>query len=434
MLIMSECTQNELANDLSPEMLEQLKLQIVQAKAASAQMAILSESTKNLALELMERELRESITYIIEANKKDLADPENADLTGALKDRLILNAERIMAMASGIRKVINMKDPVGNVLDGWMHPNGMRITKVRVPLGLIGIIYEARPNVTTDAIALAIKSGNALILRGSRQAWYTNQAIMDVVNRVLKQTNIPLAGVQYLNDKSRGGCKVMLRAVGLIDLVIPRGGETLNKFVTDNSLIPVLGAGGGVCHVYIDQAADLNKAIAIAVNAKTSRPSVCNSCETILVHTAVADKVLSPLLDALEAKKVEVVGDQGVCSRFPYVQMATDADWSTEYLDLKVSIKVVDDVKSAIDHINAYSTGHSDCIVTEDLASAEIFKHMVNSACVYVNVSTRFTDGEEFGFGAEMGISTQKMHARGPIGAKELCTYKYIIEGDGQIR
>jgi glutamate-5-semialdehyde dehydrogenase len=430
---MSDCTDISKA-DISPEMVETLNKQILQAKRASAQMAILSASDKNLALELIERELRESINYIIEANKKDLENPENADLTAALKDRLMLNSERIMSMVSSIRKIVNMPDPVGNVLDGWLHPNGMRITKVRIPLGVIGIIYEARPNVTTDAIALAIKSGNAVVLRGSRQAWYTNNAIMDVITRVLKQTKVPLDGVQYLNDRSRGGCKVLLKAVGLIDLVIPRGGETLNKFVTDSSLIPVLGAGGGVCHTYIDEYADITKAVAIAINAKVSRPSVCNSCETIIVHSKIAEQVLTPLVEALIAKRVEIVGDSTLVTKFPFTREATEEDWRTEYLDLKVSIKVVNDLKEAIDHINVYSTGHSEAIVTEDIASAEVFKRMINSACVYINASTRFTDGEEFGFGAEMGISTQKMHARGPIGAKELCTYKFIIEGNGQVR
>ncbi len=430
---MSECTETQMA-DISPEIIEALNNQIRKAKQASVQMAIASASDKNLTLELIERELRESINYIIEANKKDLSNPENADLTTALRDRLMLDSERIMSMASSIRKIINMPDPVGNVLDGWLHPNGMRITRMRVPLGVIGIIYEARPNVTTDAIALAIKSGNSVVLKGSRQAWYTNNAIMDVVGRVLKQTNIPTDAIQYLNDRTRSGCKVLLGAVGLIDLVIPRGGETLNKFVTDNSLIPVLGAGGGVCHTYIDAYADITKAIAIAVNAKVSRPSVCNSCETILVHSKIADKVLASLVDALTSKKVEIIGDQAICAKFPIAIPATEQSWSTEYLDLKVSMKVVGDIKEAIEHINRYSTGHSEAIITEDLANAELFKRMIGSACVYINASTRFTDGEEFGFGAEMGISTQKLHARGPIGAKELCTYKFIIEGNGQIR
>lgn len=416
------------------EVIEGLMKQIRLAKKTSMQMGMLSESEKNYALELIERELRESVNYIVEANVKDLENPANADLPYAMKDRLMLDNQRIMAMANGIRKVFNMKDPIGNVLDGWQHPNGMRITKVRVPLGVIGIIYEARPNVTTDAIALAIKSGNAVVLRGSKQAWNTNHAIMEVVARALKQTAVPIDGIQYLHDKSREGCKVILRAQGLIDIVIPRGGETLNKFVTDNALVPVMGAGGGVCHVYIDEFADFDKAIDIAINAKVSRPSVCNSCETILVHNEIKDLVLPALIDALVSHKVEIMADQAVKALFPFVKTATEEDWDTEYLDLKVSIKVVETVMEAIEHINAHSTGHSEAIITEDIQNAEIFKRMVDSACVYVNASTRFTDGEEFGYGAEMGISTQKMHARGPIGAKELCTYKFIIEGNGQTR
>lgn len=416
------------------EVIEGLMKQIRLAKKTSMQMGMLSESEKNYALELIERELRESVNYIVEANLKDLENPANADLPYAMKDRLMLDNQRIMAMANGIRKVFNMKDPIGNVLDGWQHPNGMRITKVRVPLGVIGIIYEARPNVTTDAIALAIKSGNAVVLRGSKQAWNTNHAIMEVVARALKQTAVPIDGIQYLHDKSREGCKTILRAQGLIDIVIPRGGETLNKFVTDNALVPVMGAGGGVCHVYIDEFADFDKAIDIAINAKVSRPSVCNSCETILVHNEIKDLVLPALIDALVNHKVEIMADQAVKALFPFVKTATEEDWDTEYLDLKVSIKVVETVMEAVEHINAHSTGHSEAIITEDIQNAEIFKRMVDSACVYVNASTRFTDGEEFGYGAEMGISTQKMHARGPIGAKELCTYKFIIEGNGQTR
>lgn len=430
-----ECSSSETASaTVDQQIIDGLMNQIKMAKKASSKMGLLNEFDKNIALELIERELRESINYIIEANMKDLEDPENADLSYAMKDRLLLTPQRIMSMANGIHKIINMKDPVGNVMDGWIHPNGMRITKVRVPLGLIGIIYEARPNVTTDAIALAIKSGNAVVLRGSRQAWNTNIAIMEVIKRALKQTKIPLEAIQYLSDKSRGSCKVILRAKGLVDLVIPRGGESLNKFVTDNAIIPVMGAGGGVCHVYIDEYADLDKAIEIAVNAKVSRPSVCNSCETILVHRAVKDQVLPELLENLIRENVIVVGDQAVQAMFPFVEVASEEDWSKEYLDLKVSVKIVEDIEEAIEHINQYSTSHSESIITEDLVNAEAFKRMIDSACVYINASTRFTDGEEFGYGAEMGISTQKMHARGPIGARELCTYKFIIEGNGQVR
>lgn len=416
------------------DVIEVLNQQILTAKQTSQKMALLSESEKNTALELLDRELRESVNYIIQANKKDLSSPDNADLSLALKDRLMLNSERIMGMAAAIRKILNIPDPIGTVLDGWRHPNGMRITKLRIPLGVIGIIYEARPNVTTDAIALAIKSGNAVVLRGSKQAWNTNLAIMQVVTRALKQTKVPIEAIQYLDDKTREGCKVLLRAQGLIDLVIPRGGEELNRFVLDNALIPVLGAGGGTCHTYIDQFADLDKAVAIAINAKVSRPSVCNSCETILIHKNLTDGFLLRLVDELSARNVIIHGDQIVKAKCPFVELATEADWAREYLGLEVAIKVVDDITEAVEHINFYSTGHSEAIVTEDIQSADLFKRMINSACVYVNASTRFTDGEEFGFGGEMGISTQKMHARGPIGARELCTYKYIIEGDGQIR
>jgi glutamate-5-semialdehyde dehydrogenase len=436
-LYMGDCTEKDssLVSEedrvqISKALIEQMRL----AKKQSIEMSLLSAAEKNYALELIERELRESANYIIEANKKDLNSPDNADLSSALKDRLMLNLDRIMGMANGVRQITNIKDPIGEVLDGWQHPNGMRIKKIRVPLGVVGIIYEARPNVTTDAVALAIKSGNSLVLRGSKQAYNTNLAIMEVVNRALKETNIPITAIQYLNDKSREGCKLLLKAKGIVDLVIPRGGESLNKFVTENSLIPVMGAGGGVCHVYIDQFADLDKAIEIAINAKTHRPSVCNSCETILVHRDIKDQILDLLISALVKKNVKIYADSSIQSSFPFLETADENDWAREYLDLKVSMKVVDDIKEAIEHINTYSTNHSESIVTEDIASADLFTRMVDSACVYVNASTRFTDGEEFGYGAEMGISTQKIHARGPIGARELCSYKFVIEGNGQIR
>jgi glutamate-5-semialdehyde dehydrogenase len=430
--IISLMSKDNLDTNEQKALLEGLLEQIHTAKKNSAKMAMLAEGQKNYALELIERELRESTNYIIEANKKDLENPANADLPAAMRDRLLLDAKRIMSMANGIRKIINIKDPIANVLDGWRHPNGLKITKVRVPLGVIGIIYEARPNVTTDAVALAIKSGNAMVLRGSKQAIHTNSAIMDVVTRALKQTSVPIEAIQYLSDRTREGCKLLLGAVGLIDLVIPRGGETLNKFVTDNALVPVLGAGGGTCHLYIDEFADIDKAINIAINAKTSRPSVCNACESILIHETLKDVVLPLLAEKLLQYNVEILGDQGVQKSLPFAIPVTD--WSKEHLDLKVSIKIVNSIEEAIEHINLYSTSHSETIVTEDRTHADMFMRMIDSACVYINASTRFTDGEEFGFGAEMGISTQKMHARGPIGVKELCSYKYIIEGNGQTR
>ena len=421
-------------SETAANMEQQLQEQITQAKASCVQMAMLTAAKKNKALELIERELLESMNDIIEANALDLEAARAADIPAALIDRLTLNSERIMGMAQGIRKVIGLKDPVGTVLDGWRHPNEMQITKVRVPLGVIGIIYEGRPNVTTDAVALAIKSGNAVVLRGSQHAWNSNLAVMEVVKRALRQTDVPETSVQYLMDKSRDSAKVMLRAEKEISLVIPRGGEALKKFVLSNSLVPVLGAGGGLCHVYIDSEANTQSAIDIALNAKTQRPGVCNACETILVHKETAEMVLPRLVETLQAARVEVLGDEEVEALSSSVTPATEEDWSTEYLDLKVSIKVVDSLQEAIEHINKYSTGHSDCIVTDNAKNADLFKRMVDSSSVYVNVSTRFTDGEEFGFGAEMGISTQRMHARGPIGMNELCTYKYIIEGNGQTR
>ncbi len=408
--------------------------QIKSAKAATPTLLSLSEIQRNSALELIERELLESSNYILEANLEDLNSSDNADLSTALRDRLKLDHKRIAGMAQGIRKVINIPDPVSRVLEGWKHPKGMKITKISVPLGVIGIIYEARPNVTTDAVSLAIKSANACILRGSRQTWHTNNAIMDVIYRALRQSDFPAEAIQYLKDKSRDSAKLMLRAKDEINLVIPRGGEALKKFVIENSLIPVLGAGGGNCHIYIDSMADINKAIDIIINAKTQRPSVCNACESILIHADIKDEILAALVAELLKAGVEIIADQDIHVAFPFTTLATEHDWAMEYLDLKVSIKTVDSLDEAIDHINFYSNNHSEAIITEDIEAANIFTRMINSACVYVNASTRFTDGEEFGFGAEMGISTSNGYVRGPVGAKELCTYKYIIEGNGQTR
>lgn len=411
-----------------------LQGQIEVAKASSIDMSILSEAQKNQALEILERELLESMNMILEANAEDIKEAQNADHPAAYIDRLTLNVDRIQGMAQGIRKIRNAPDPIGNIIDGWKHPLGFQITKTRVPLGVIGIIYEARPNVTTDAVALAIKSGNALVLRGSKQTWHSNTAIMQVVYRALEQTLVPAMAIQYLKDKSRSSANFMLKAEGLIDLIIPRGGECLNEFVTETATIPVLGAGGGICHTYIDEFADADKAISVAVNAKAQRCSVCNSCETILVHESQKDTILPMLCEQLSKAGVQIIGDEAVQAVFPLAIPATEEDWASEYLDMKVSIKVVANLKEAIQHINKYSTGHSEAIITEKREPADLFKRMIDSACVYVNVSTRFTDGEEFGYGAEMGISTQKMHARGPIGLKELCSYKFYVEGEGQIR
>lgn len=410
-----------------------LNSQMEAAKKASMPMSLLSEQDKNQALELIARELLESSNHILEANKLDLEAGKKEGLSSALIDRLTLNEKRLDGMATGLRKIINLKDPVGVIEEGFINSDGLKISKVRVPLGVIGIIYEARPNVTTDAIGLTIKSGNACVLRGSQQAWNTNLAIMDVVERSLKQSKVPEGAVQYLKDKSRESAKALLAAKGLVDLVIPRGGNQLKDFVMSNALIPVLGAGGGICHVYIDALADLEKAIRISHNAKVQRPGVCNACETILIHKDIKDMILMPLTAELANSAVEIVGDQEVQAALPCTP-AIEEDWATEYLDLKVSIKVVDNLAEAIEHINRYSTGHSDAIITEDYSAAQAFTRTVDSGAVYVNASTRFTDGEVFGMGAEIGISTQKMHARGPIGLKELCSYKYIIEGSGQSR
>jgi glutamate-5-semialdehyde dehydrogenase len=423
-----------MVTDITPEIKAQLNEQIELAAGAAPILALLNEADKNQALELIERELLESVNYIIEANQQDLDAPENAHLSSAMKDRLKVDTKRINSMAQGIRKVINIPDPISRTEAGWNHPNGMNIKKVTVPIGTIGIIYEARPNVTTDAIALCIKSGNSCVLRGSKQAWHTNNAIMEIVYRALAETKIPVEAVQFLKDKSRESAKLLLRAAGKVDLIIPRGGETLKNFITENSLIPVLGAGGGNCHVYVDQDADLEKAVDIIINAKTQRPSVCNALESVVLHSEIKDQIMPILSEALIKHNITAKVEQDVFNMYPNMELASDEDWGTEYLDLTLSIRTVDNLSEAIEHINLYASGHSDAIITEDINAANQFTRGVNSACVYVNASTRFTDGEEFGFGAEIGISTAKGYVRGPIGANELCTYKYIIEGSGQIR
>lgn len=410
--------------------IDQLKL----AKEASKKLSSASESERNKALELISEELLRSEDFIILENKKDIEEGKKNNLSEALLDRLLLNEKRLSGMVSGIKKVIAQSDPVGKVLDTKKHFNGMTIEKISVPLGVICVIYEARPNVTTDAVALALKSGNAIILRGSQHAAYSNQAIVNVVNKALSKSSLSSNLVQFISSKDREETIKILQEDKLIDLVIPRGGEDLKNFVQKHSKIPVIGAGGGTCHLFIDESADQESAIKIAINAKTQRPGVCNAVETVLVHKNISKEFLPKLEKSFKEKNVEIFACDRTKSIINDVKDVGDDDWYKEYLDLKISIKTVESIDEAINHINKYGTKHSESIVTKDKANAKQFQNEVDAACVYVNASTRFTDGEEFGFGAEVGISTQKLHARGPIGLEQLTTYKYLINGNGNVR
>ncbi|WWU64871.1 glutamate-5-semialdehyde dehydrogenase [Clostridium baratii] len=404
------------------------------AKEASYILSNLSTTRKNEALESMAKKLLEKSDYIIGKNKKDL---ENAKLNGmseSMLDRLSLNEDRIKGMADGLRDVINLNDPVGEVLGMWNRPNGLQIGQKRVPLGVIGIIYEARPNVTCDAAGLCLKTGNAVILRGGKEAINSNIAIIETLREGLKEANIPEDAVQLIYDTRREIATEMMRLNDYIDVLIPRGGAGLIKAVVQNATVPVIETGTGNCHIYIDSECDINMAKDIVVNAKTSRPSVCNAAESLVIHETIANEALPIIANALKEKSVILKGDKKSIEIVDYIEEATEEDYYTEFLDYIMSVKIVKDIDEAISHINKHNTGHSEAIVTKNYESSQKFLQRVDAAAVYVNASTRFTDGAEFGFGAEIGISTQKLHARGPMGLKELTTTKYIIFGNGQIR
>jgi glutamate-5-semialdehyde dehydrogenase len=404
------------------------------AKKAALQLATASTREKNEALRLIAEGLVEKEKAILEANQIDLEEADRKGISPALRDRLLLTEARIREMAQGLREVIELKDPVGEVVAGWKIPNGLEIKKVRVPLGVVAMIYEARPNVTVDAAGLCLKSGNAVILRGSSVAWNSNLALTSIIREALSQTRLPADSVQYLEDPSHEAAQDLMQLVGYIDVLIPRGGEALIRSTIENAKVPVIETGVGNCHLYIDETADLEMAKKIVINAKCQRPGVCNAAETLLVHASVAEKFLPVIGEALKERGVEMFGCPRTCQLIPYSQPATEEDWKTEYLDLKIAIKVVESIKEAIDHINTYGTRHSEAIITNDYANARRFQAEVDAAAVYVNASTRFTDGGQFGMGAEIGISTQKLHARGPMSLTELTSTKFVIDGSGQIR
>ena len=403
------------------------------AKAASLEVAQLGTERKNEALRAMAKALVEKTPEILAANEKDMAKGRESGMPESLLDRLMLNADRIAGMAEGLDQVAALPDPIGRVMDEWTRPNGLVIRKVRVPMGVIGIIYEARPNVTVDAAALAFKAGSAMLLRGSSSAYESNAALVRVMRESLEKSGVTPDAVCLVEDPSHETVDRMLKRE-YIDLIVPRGGARLINNAVMNSTVPVLQTGTGNCHVYVDKSADYAMAEAIVINAKTQRTGVCNAAETLLVQVDWAEEHLKSLLKALTDKNVELHGDEAAAQYTEGMIPATEADWADEYLRLAMAVKVVPDVKAAVEHINRYGTKHTECIVTADKANADYFLRNVDAAVVDWNASTRFTDGFEFGFGAELGISTQKLHARGPLGLEEITSYKYLVLGTGQVR
>jgi glutamate-5-semialdehyde dehydrogenase len=403
------------------------------ARDASRELAAASTAEKDLALLTAADLLVERMPEILAANAADLERAESSGMGAGPLDRLRLNDARVTGMADGLRKVAALPDPVGEVLEGWVRPSGIEIHRVRVPLGVVAIIYENRPNVTSDAASLCLKSGNAALLRGSGSALQSNVALAGVLREALQKTGLPEDGVVLVEDVSHETAVEVMRLTDFIDCLIPRGGPELIASVREHSTVPVIIDGDGNCHVYVDAAADLDEALRITVNAKTDRTSVCNAAESVVVHEAVADAFLPRVCAMLAERQVELVGDERARARWPAMGAATDDDFAREYLALKLSVAVVDTLEESIAHVNRFGSGHTEAIVTRDLDAARRFAAQVDAAVVMVNASTRFTDGERFGFGAEIGISTQKLHARGPMGLRELTTYKYVVWGDGQV-
>ncbi|MBM7856223.1 glutamate-5-semialdehyde dehydrogenase [Desulfohalotomaculum tongense] len=404
------------------------------AKEASRSLAYISTGAKNKALLAMADSLEKKSAEILQANARDMEAAAEKGITGALLDRLRLTEARVAEMANGLREVARLPDPVGEMLSMWRRPNGLEIGQMRVPLGVVGIIYEARPNVTVDAAALCLKAGNAVLLRGGSEAINSNLAIAGIISKAAQDSGLPEGTITILEDTSRSVVNEMMKLNDYIDVLIPRGGAGLIKAVVENATVPVIETGVGNCHVYVDQYADLDKARAVVVNAKCQRPGVCNAAETLLVHKNVAAQFLPGVLEELRSRGVEVRGCSETAKIVQWVKNAGEEDFAAEFLDLIIAVRVVNDLKEALEHIYRYGTKHSESIITENYTAARQFLQRVDAAAVYVNASTRFTDGHQFGFGAEIGISTQKLHARGPMGLKELTTIKYVVYGDGQVR
>ena len=413
---------------------ELVKTKAAAAKKAAAKLAVTSTAVKNKALVAMAQALLDKQEQILAANALDMERAAAKGMKSSMLDRLKLTEARIEGMADGLRQVANLPDPVGNVLDVKTLANGLTITKVRVPLGVIGIIYEARPNVTADAAGLCLKSGNAVVLKGGSEAMESNKAVAGILSEAATAAGMPEGAIQFIDTSDRQAVQDLIHMNGLVDVVIPRGGAGLIKMVVMNATVPVIETGAGVCHTYVDASADVEMAVKIAYNAKVQRPSVCNAMETLLVHKDAAAKFMPAMLAKYAEAGVEIRGDENVQSFDEAVVPVTEEDWATEYGDLRLSVKIVDSIEEAMEHIARFGTGHSECIVTNDYSQAQLFQKTVDAAAVYVNASTRFTDGNEFGFGAEIGISTQKLHARGPMALPELTSTKYLICGNGQVR
>jgi glutamate-5-semialdehyde dehydrogenase len=404
------------------------------ALQASRFLAVAGTAAKNCCLNRMADELEAAEKEIIKANEKDMEAGQKNGLSGAMLDRLKLNEDRIKSMANGLRYVAGLEDPVGKTLSTTVRPNGLKIEKISVPIGVIGIVYESRPNVTVDAAGLCLKAGNAVILRGGSEAFHSNKVLAHCLNRAGVLSGIPDGAVQLVPWTDRKAVGIMLKMDKYIDLIIPRGGESLIRAVVEQSTIPVIKHYKGVCHLYVDDECDIDMAVSVVENAKCQRPGTCNAMESLLINSSVADKFIPPFIDAMKRNGVELRGDSKFVSMVPDAKEATDDDFYAEYLDLILSVSIVDDLDQAVEHINKYGSKHSDGIITGSQAKAKYFMERIDSATVYHNASTRFTDGEEFGMGAEIGISTDKLHARGPMGLPELTSYKYLIYGNGQVR
>jgi len=423
-----------MGGEFNMDYLSELTVKGKNAKAAGRKLATLSTAIKNEALISMADALEKEYLSILQANAIDVEKGRGKGLSEPLLDRLLLTQARIESMAEGLRQIATLPDPIGEVLGTTHRPNGLEIRKVRVPLGVIGIIYESRPNVTVDATGLCLKTGNAVLLRGGSEAIHSNIAIINVIAEAGYRAGLPVGSVQLIETTDRQAVNAMLKLNQYLDVIIPRGGAGLIKTVVENSTVPVIETGTGICHTFVDESADLEMAQAIAFNAKVSRPGVCNSMETLLVHKGIADRFLPAMLAQYQEAGIEVRGCSETMKHHDAVLLAGEEDWATEYLDFILSTKVVADLDEAIEHIAQYSTSHSEAIITQNSQNATRFQQEVDAAAVYVNASTRFTDGFEFGFGAEIGISTQKLHARGPMGLPELTSIKYLIDGNGQIR
>ena len=414
--------------------MQELQELCLKARNASRITAMLSGQEKNRALSICAESLLSHCEEILFANRQDMDEAEDQGMSEGLLDRLALTEKRIADMAAGMRAVAALEDPVGRVLERFTRPNGLVITKISVPFGVIGMIYEARPNVTADAFAICFKAGSACILKGGSAAKRSNQAILSALRRGLSEAGLPEEAVTLLPGTDRESTLAFMGMRGLVDVLIPRGSAGLIRSVVEHAAIPVIETGTGNCHVYVDASADVDMALGIILNAKTQRVGVCNACESLLIHRDIAHEAVPLIAHSLMEHQVQIFGDEPCRRIFPKISAATEEDWGMEYLDYKISMKEVDSLEEAIAHINHYGTGHSECIVTRDPEAARRFQQQVDAACVYVNASTRFTDGGEFGFGAEIGISTQKLHARGPMGLREITSYKYLIDGKGQVR